>query len=74
MKKTTNVVNNGRFLRNFHGCLVVFWIALWIYASITGLVNSVAFISHLSIVALVLASAASWQAARIEEKEDDTDE
>lgn len=50
---------------------MIFWIALWIFATITGLVHSVAFISHLSIVALVLASAASWQSARVEKKEDD---
>lgn len=71
MKKTTKLLDNGKFWQYFHGGLVVFWIALWVFASITGLVKSVAFISHLSIVALVLASASSWQAARVERKEDD---
>jgi hypothetical protein len=51
-----------------HGGLTVFWIVLWIVASITGWVESVVFVSHLSIVALVLASAGGWQGARAEAK------
>jgi len=61
---------NGKGLKWVHFGLVVFWIILWIAAAITGWINSVAFVSHISMVALVLASASAWQAARTEQKED----
>lgn len=64
-------LNQARVLRAIHGGLVIFWILLWIVAAFTGWVKSVMFVSHLSLAALVLASAAAWQATRTEVKEDD---
>ena len=46
---------------------------MWILAIIFGWVKSVTFVSHLSIIALILASAAAWQATRTEVKEDEKD-
>lgn len=69
--KIINFLNNSRVLRAIHGGLVVFWIILWIVAALAGWVKSVIFVSHLSLAALVLASAAAWQATRTEVKEDD---
>lgn len=36
-----------------------------------GWINSVAFVAHVSMVALVLGSLSAWQAARTEQKQDD---
>lgn len=57
-------------LRRVHGGLVLFWIALWIAATVLNWVDSVRFISHLSVAALVLGSLASWQSARVEVKQE----
>lgn len=64
---------DGQKWKLVHGGLFLFWIALWIVASLTGWIESVAFVSHISMIALVLASVSSWQAARTEEKEDERD-
>jgi hypothetical protein len=53
-------------LRRTHGCLTVFWVLLWIAAAVFGWLDSVAFVSNLSAVALILGSWSSWQAARAE--------
>lgn len=60
----------GKKLKWLHLGLVITWLTLWATAAITGWINSVAFVSHMSMVALVLGSASAWQAARTEEKED----
>ncbi len=57
-------------LRRFWAVLIAAHVALWIVATLCGWVHSVAFVSHLSIEALVLACAASWQGARAEVKAD----
>lgn len=41
-------------------------LALWGFAVLTGLVRSVAWVSHLSQLALVLTMLSWWQAARVE--------
>jgi len=71
MKKLLDSLNNPIVLQWVHGGFVIFWIVLWIVASIFGWLASVTFVSHLSVVALVLASLASWQAARGERKADE---
>jgi hypothetical protein len=51
---------------------IVLWIALWIVASLTGWIHSVAaYVSHLSQAALVLGSWSAWQAARVEAQQDE---
>jgi hypothetical protein len=60
-----------QFLRSFHGYGVVVWIILWIIATIFGWIQSVSFVSHVSMAALVLGSWSSWQAARVEVKQDE---
>jgi hypothetical protein len=61
---------SGKFWKYVHLCGVIFFIGLWIYAGAVGLVKSVVFVSHVSMVALVLAELSAWQAARTEDKED----
>lgn len=61
---------SGKAWKLVHFGLVIFWLCLWIVAAVTGWINSVAFVSHMSMAALVLASLAAWQGARTEEKQD----
>lgn len=50
-----------------HKSLKWFWLALWLYAEISGTIESVAFISRLSLVALVLTSWGAEEAAEAKE-------
>lgn len=59
------------FLRKVHGIMTIFWIVLWVAAAWLGWLSSVVFVSHLSACALVLGSWSSWQAARVEVKQDE---
>lgn len=54
------------FMKRVNGWLTVFWFALVPVAAVTGWVNSPAFISYLSMIALILGSWSAWQAARVE--------
>jgi hypothetical protein len=69
--KVLRFLNGSKFWVWFHGCLVILWVLVWIVAAIMGWLESVVFVSHLSAVALVLASLAGWQGARTEVKEDE---
>lgn len=60
----------GRFWKWFHLCGIVLMLALWAFATFTGLVESVVFVSHVSMLALVLAEFSAWQSSRTEQKED----
>lgn len=61
---------DGKTLKWVHFGLVLFFLVLWAAAGIFGWLQSVTFVSHVSMVALVLAEVSSWQAARTEQKED----
>lgn len=61
---------SGRFWKWTHLFGIFFFIALWIVAWIFGWIESVVFVSHVSMVALVLSEIAAWQASRVEQKED----
>jgi hypothetical protein len=61
-----SVQGDPEFMRRFNGWCVIFFFAFWMAAWIFGWVNSVSLISHLSFIALVLASLAAWQASRTE--------
>lgn len=49
------------FWRYFNLALTFSMVALWVLATLTGLINSVAFVGHVSMLALVLAG---WSAYR----------
>lgn len=57
--------------KRIHGWMTVWWIVLIPLSHFTGWVESNTFISDLSMVALVLGSVSSWQASRVEVKQDD---
>lgn len=70
MKKILEILGGGLFWRRLNLGLTYFWILLLIGAIVFGWVKSVTFVSILSLVALILASQSSWQASRIEHKEE----
>ena len=48
-----------------------FWVALWIFAELTGLIEEVSFVSRLSLVALILGSWSAEEAAISARKQDE---
>lgn len=65
---------NGKHWKWIHLSFVFLFAAIWVAAVPTGWIQSVTFVSHMSMAALVYAGVSSWQAARVEEKEDERDE
>ena len=59
------------FMRRVNGWLTIGWIAMIPVAIVTGLLNSVVFVSALSLWALVSGHWSAWQAARVEVKQDE---
>lgn len=45
-------------------------LGLWVLAGLMGWLESVKFVSHVSMAALVLAELSSWQGSRTEQKQD----
>lgn len=77
MKHLNNIWNlftEPIWLERIHGGFVIFWIIVWILGAIFGWLASVTFVSHLSIIALVLASWSAWQAARTEVRQKEFEE
>lgn len=64
-------MSTALFWQRFNLFLTFFWMILLIVSLMTGWVQSTTFISVLSIVALILASQSSWQASRVERKQDE---
>ncbi len=65
-----SVQGNPLFMQRVNGWLTIFWIILIPVSFATGWVNQTAYVSALSLVALVLGSWSAWQAARVEVKQD----
>jgi hypothetical protein len=65
---------NPVVLRRFHGWCTLFWLPFTILSYIVGWLESVVFVSVVSMVALFLGSFSSWQAARTEVVQDQTTE
>jgi hypothetical protein len=57
------------FMRRVNGWLTLFWIAMIPMSLLTGWVNSVVYVSALSLWALVSGHWSAWQAARVEVKQ-----
>ncbi len=74
IKKAINTVTNrlddAVFLRKFHGACTVFWLPFTLLSYLLGWLESVTFVSIVSMVALFLGSFSSWQASRAEVKID----
>ena len=61
-----SVQGNPVFMRKVNGWLTIFWIAMIPFSVTFGLLNSVAYVSALSLWALVSGHWSAWQAARVE--------
>jgi membrane protein implicated in regulation of membrane protease activity len=74
MKKLMAVVGNPIYLRAFHGYSTMFWIPFTILAFFLGWLESVVFVSFVSMIALFLGSFSSWQASRTEVAQNEMNE
>jgi hypothetical protein len=66
----TAVQGDPAFMRRVNGWLTIFWIAMIPVSLATGWVNSVIYVSALSLWALVSGHWSAWQAARVEVRQD----
>jgi hypothetical protein len=71
VRQITRLLNDARFWRLFALINIFVYIILWVIAEIFGWVNDSAFISRLSILALILSSLSWWQSGRVEVKQQD---
>ncbi len=69
-KKTKRFFERPDFNRHFNGWAAVFFAVLIIPSILLNWLENVAFVSVLSIWALVASHWAAWQGARVEQKED----
>jgi len=65
-----NLVNSAAFWRGFALVNIILYCILWVVAEFTGWVYDPAFISRLSLLALILASLSWWQSGRVEVKQE----
>jgi hypothetical protein len=66
-------LDDAIFLRKFHGFCTMFWVPFTLFAHLIGWLESVKFVSLVSMIALFLGSFSSWQASRAEVKIDKQD-
>ena len=59
------------FMRRVNGWLTIFWIAMIPISAAMGWLNSVVYVSALSLWALVSGHWSAWQAARVEVKQEE---
>lgn len=62
----SSVQGDPIFMRRFNGWSTIVFIALVPVSAVLNLVASTAFVSYLSLVALILGSLSAWQASRVE--------
>jgi hypothetical protein len=65
------VQGDPRFMRAVNGWLTMVWIAMIPISALMGWLDSVVYVSALSLWALVSGHWAAWQAARVEVKQDE---
>lgn len=71
MQQIQRLLRDANFWRIFALINIVAYCLLWVIAEFTGWVNDSAFISRLSILALILSSLSWWQSSRVEVKQQD---
>lgn len=69
--KVFELFGRPAFLRAFHGWCTAAWLPLTALAWWLDWLKSVTFVSVMSMLALFLGSFSSWQAARVEVKQDE---
>ena len=60
------VFDNPRHMTRITGILIVVAVLEWVVAGVEGWVNSVAYVSHLSQLAIVISLIPWWQGTRVE--------
>jgi hypothetical protein len=65
-----SVQGDPKFMRRVNGWLTMFWIAMIPLSAFLGWLHSVAYVSALSLWALVSGHWSAWQAARVEVKQE----
>lgn len=71
MRMASGLFGRPEFLRAFHGWCTLFWLPFTGLSYAVGWLESVVFVSLVSMLALFLGSFSSWQAARVEVKQDE---
>jgi hypothetical protein len=66
-----SVMDNPTLMRKMNGWFTLLFIVMIPVSLLTGWINSVTFVAVLSLWALVSGHLAAWQAARVEEKQDE---
>jgi len=74
LKQILGLLDDAVFLRKFHGACTIFWLPFTLLAYAVGWLQSVTFVSLVSMIALFLGSFSSWQASRAEVKIDMQDQ
>jgi hypothetical protein len=64
------LVGSPTFLRRVNGWLAIFWVGMIPVSVYTGWIRSVAYVSALSLWALVASHWSGWQSARVEVKQE----
>jgi hypothetical protein len=72
--KVQSFVQSPLVMRRLNGFFALFWIAMIPVSVVTGWIDSVRYVSALSLWALVSGHWAAWQAARVEVKQDEREE
>ena len=65
-----SVQSDPVFMRRINGWMTIFWIVMIVPSFLFGWVNSVLYVSFLSLWALVSGHWATWQAARVEVRQE----
>jgi hypothetical protein len=66
-----SIQGDPKFMQRLNGILTIFWLAMIPVSILTGWINSVAYVSALSLWALVSGHWSAWQAARVEVRQDE---
>lgn len=66
LSRVTGLLTDARFWQWFSFANIIAWAVVWILAEMFGWVHDPAFISRVSMVALLLASLGWWESTRVE--------
>jgi len=69
-----SVMDNPTLFKKINGWMTVFWVIMIPVSILMGWTQSVTYVSALSIYALITGHLSTWQAARVEEKQDAANE
>ena len=71
MRTILDWVNSPQAMRKINGVLTIFWVVMCFPSVLLGWVDSVKYVSFLSLWALIASHWAAWQSARVEVRQDE---